>query len=173
MSNHNNTRLRPRDAAAIVERGLASRRASERRFKFFGRLAIGIALAFLVILFCVHFFKGIPGFFQYYVTLEVQLDRGRLDPAGDLSVQSLYDGDARGVIREALYETVGASGRSQKRAAGKIVSVGAEQRLRKAVLAILIFLAPANLSPLLLMMMSTPSCGVYLARDTAGRTAHR
>lgn len=135
MSNHNNTRLRPRDAAAIVERGLASRRASERRFKFFGRLAIGIALAFLVILFASIFSKGIPGFFQYYVTLEVQLDRGRLDPAGDLSVQSLYDGDARGVIREALYETVGASGRSQKRAAGKIVSVGAEQRLRKAVLA--------------------------------------
>ena len=135
MSNHNNIRLRPRDAAAIVERGLASRRASERRFKFFGRLAIGIALAFLVILFASIFSKGIPGFFQYYVTLEVQLDRGRLDPAGDLSVQSLYDGDARGVIREALYETVGASGRSQKRAAGKIVSVGAEQRLRKAVLA--------------------------------------
>ena len=135
MNSHNNTRLRPRDAAAIVEKGLAGRRSSERRFKFFGRLAIGIALAFLVILFASIFSKGIPGFFQYYVTLEVQLDRARLDPAGDLSVQSLYDGDARGVIREALYETVGASGRSEKRAVGKIVSAGAEQRLRNTVLA--------------------------------------
>ena len=135
MNSHNNTRLRPRDAAAIVEKGLARRRSSERRFKFFGRLAIGIALAFLVILFASIFSKGIPGFFQYYVTLEVQLDRARLDPAGDLSVQSLYDGDARGVIREALYATVGASGRSEKRAAGKIVSAGAEQRLRNTVLA--------------------------------------
>jgi phosphate transport system permease protein len=135
MNSHNNTRLRPRDAAAIVEKGLAGRRSSERRFKFFGRLAIGIALAFLVILFVSIFSKGIPGFFQYYVTLEVQLDRARLDPAGDLSVQSLYDGDARGVIREALYGTVGASGRSEKRAAGKIVSAGAEQRLRNTVLA--------------------------------------
>jgi len=135
MNSHNNTRLRPRDAAAIVEKGLAGRRSSERRFKFFGRLAIGIALAFLVILFASIFSKGIPGFFQYYVTLEVQLDRARLDPAGDLSVQSLYDGDARGVIREALYGTVGASGRSEKRAAGKIVSAGAEQRLRNTVLA--------------------------------------
>jgi phosphate transport system permease protein len=88
-----------------------------------------------VILFASIFSKGIPGFFQYYVTLEVQLDRARLDPAGDLSVQSLYDGDARGVIREALYGTVGASGRSEKRAAGKIVSAGAEQRLRNTVLA--------------------------------------
>jgi len=135
MNSHNNTRLRPRDAAAIVEKGLAGRRSSERRFKFFGRLAIGIALAFLVILFASIFSKGIPGFFQYYVTLEVQLDRARLDPAGDLSVQSLYDGDARGVIREALYGTVGASGRSEKRAVGKIVSAGAEQRLRNTVLA--------------------------------------
>jgi len=135
MNSHNNTRLRPRDAATIVEKGLAGRRSSERRFKFFGRLAIGIALAFLVILFASIFSKGIPGFFQYYVTLEVQLDRARLDPAGDLSVQSLYDGDARGVIREALYGTVGASGRSEKRAAGKIVSAGAEQRLRNTVLA--------------------------------------
>jgi len=135
MNSHNNIRLRPRDAAAIVEKGLAGRRSSERRFKFFGRLAIGIALAFLVILFASIFSKGIPGFFQYYVTLEVQLDRARLDPAGDLSVQSLYDGDARGVIREALYGTVGASGRSEKRAAGKIVSAGAEQRLRNTVLA--------------------------------------
>jgi len=39
------------------------------------------------------------------------------------------------VIREALYETVGASGRSEKRAVGKIISAGAEQRLRNTVLA--------------------------------------
>jgi len=126
--------MHPKDAAKIVGRGLAGRRASERRFRGIGRLAIGIALTFLVVLFTSIFSKGFPGFFQYYVTLEVQIDRDRMDPAGDLSVQSLFDGDARGVIRDAIYSTVGASGRSQKKAAGKILSAGAEQRLRNAVL---------------------------------------
>ena len=86
-------------------------------------------------LFVSIFSKGILGFFQHYVTLEVTLDSAKLDPTGDLSVQSLYDGDARGVIRAALYEATGASGRSGRKAAGKLISQGAEQRLRKAVLA--------------------------------------
>jgi len=125
--------ISPQEAAARVEAGLAARRGRERRFRAYGRIAIGIALAFLVTLFVSIFSKGIPGFFQHYVTLEVTLDSARLDPTGDLSVQSLYDGDARGVIRAALYEATGASGRSGRKAAGKIISAGAEQRLRNAV----------------------------------------
>ena len=126
--------ISPQEAAARVEAGLAARRAREKRFRAYGRIAIGIALAFLVTLFVSIFSKGIPGFFQHYVTLEVTLDSARLDPTGDLSVQSLYDGDARGVIRTALYEATGASGRSGRKAAGNIISAGAEQRLRNAVL---------------------------------------
>ena len=79
------------------------------------------------------FSKGLPGFFQYYVEIEVDIDREKLDPTGIFSQQSLYDGDARGVIRSALYAAVGAEGRSNKRAAGKLISPGAEQRLRKMV----------------------------------------
>ena len=124
----------PDVAARRVAASIAGRRQRERRFKSYGLIAIGIALAFLVILFASIFSKGIPGFFQHYVTLEVTLDRAKLDPAGDLSLQSLYDGDARGAIRAALYEATGASGRSGRKAAGKIISQGAEQRLRKAVI---------------------------------------
>ena len=127
--------MSPALAAERVAAGLAARRTREKRFRLYGRIAIGIALAFLVTLFASIFSKGIPGFFQHYVTLEVTLDSAKLDPAGDQSVQSLYDGDARGVIRKALYETTGASSRSGRKAAGKLISQGAEQRLRKAVLA--------------------------------------
>ena len=126
--------MSPDAAARRVAASIAGRRQRERRFKSYGQIAIGIALAFLVILFASIFSKGIPGFFQHYVTLEVTLDRAKLDPSGDLSVQSLYDGDARGAIRAALYEATGASGRSGRKAAGKIISQGAEQRLRKAVI---------------------------------------
>jgi len=127
--------ISPNVAAERVATGLAARRKREKRFQLYGRVAIGIALAFLVTLFVSIFSKGIPGFFQHYVTLEVTLDSAKLDPTGDLSVQSLYDGDARGVIRAALYEATGASGRSGRKAAGKLISQGAEQRLRNAVLA--------------------------------------
>ena len=134
MSDAEKQMMSPAMAAERVAAGLAARRGREKRFRMFGRIAIGIALAFLVTLFASIFSKGIPGFFQHYVTLEVTLDRAKLDPVGDLSVQSLYDGDARGIIRAAIYEATGASGRSGRRAAGKIISQGAEQRLRNAVL---------------------------------------
>ncbi|NCF48205.1 MAG: phosphate ABC transporter permease PstA [Bacteroidetes bacterium] len=134
MSDHNHQMIPPHLAAQRVMAGLAGRRAREKRFRIYGKVAIGIALAFLVTLFVSIFAKGIPGFFQHYVTIEVTLDREKLDPAGDLSVQSLYDGDARGIIRAALYDIVGASGRSERKAAGKLISAGAEQRLRKAVI---------------------------------------
>ncbi len=133
MSNAEKQMMSPALAAERVAAGLAARRGRERRFRIYGRIAIGIALAFLVTLFVSIFSKGIPGFFQHYVTIEVTLDRAKLDPAGDLSVQSLYDGDARGVIRKALL-------RPRRRpavgpqAAGKIISKGAEQRLRSAIL---------------------------------------
>ena len=134
MSETTKGTISPKTAAERVEAGLAARRSREKRFRVYGRIAIGVALAFLVTLFVSIFSKGIPGFFQHYVTLEVTLDSARLDPTGDLSVQSLYDGDARGVIRAALYEATGASGRSGRKAAGKLISAGAEQRLRNAVL---------------------------------------
>ena len=134
MSNAEKQMMSPALAAERVAAGLAARRGRERRFRIYGRIAIGIALAFLVTLFVSIFSKGIPGFFQHYVTIEVTLDRAKLDPTGDLSVQSLYDGDARGVIRKALFEAAEASGRSGRKAAGKIISQGAEQRLRKAIL---------------------------------------
>jgi len=134
MSETTKGTISPKTAAERVEAGLAARRSREKRFRVYGRIAIGVALAFLVTLFVSIFSKGIPGFFQHYVTLDVTLDSARLDPTGDLSVQSLYDGDARGVIRAALYEATGASGRSGRKAAGKLISAGAEQRLRNAVL---------------------------------------
>ncbi len=134
MSETTKGTISPKTAEERVEAGLAARRSREKRFRVYGRIAIGVALAFLLTLFVSIFSKGIPGFFQHYVTLEVTLDSAKLDPTGDLSVQSLYDGDARGVIRAALYEATGASGRSGRKAAGKLISAGAEQRLRNAVL---------------------------------------
>jgi len=95
--------------------------------------AIALSMCFLATLFITILSKGIPGFFQYYVTLEVELDRERLDPAGDMSDQSLFDGDARGLVRQALFSTLEVSGRSNKKVAGKLISLGSDERLRDFV----------------------------------------
>jgi phosphate transport system permease protein len=73
--------------------------------------------------------KGLPGFFQYYITLEVELDRERLDPAGDLSDQSLFDGQAKKIIQEAILAETGAKNRKEKKAARKLLSNGSDLRL--------------------------------------------
>ena len=72
MSNAEKQMMPPTVAAERVAAGLAARRGRERRFRIYGRIAIGIALAFLVTLFVSIFSKGIPGFFQHYVTIEVR-----------------------------------------------------------------------------------------------------
>ena len=125
--------LSPEQATRQVQQNIARRNRQEKRFRFYGLLAVAIALVFLVTLFATIISKGVPGFFQYYVTLDVELDRERLDPKGDLSTGSLYNGDARSVVREALFAVVKPEGRSGKRAAGKMVSSGSEERLRKFV----------------------------------------
>ncbi len=114
---------------SLLLAGLKSRRARERRFVWLGRGAIAIALFFLATLFISIGTKGIPGFFQYYVTLEVSLDRDRLDPAGDLSDQSFFDGEAKKLVNEAIYAELGVTGRKPKKAARSLLSNGSDVRL--------------------------------------------
>ena len=127
------TILSAEDAADKVHASIALRRNRETRFRMWGIAAIALSMCFLATLFITIFSKGIPGLFQYYVTLEVELDRERLDPAGDMSDQSLFDGDARGLVRQALFSTLEVSGRSNKKVAGKLISLGSDERLRDFV----------------------------------------
>ena len=59
----------------IVIDGLKARQTKERNFKFFGIFAVALAIAFLAILLISICSKGLPGFFQYYATFEVELTR--------------------------------------------------------------------------------------------------
>ena len=117
-----------------LSENLRKRKAAEIRFQWIGKGAIGLAMIFLAVLFISIFSKGIPGFFQHYVTLEINLDAKRLDPKGNASIESLYSGDARGIINEAISKIVQPEGRSEKRDARKIVSSGGEKRLRGMIL---------------------------------------
>ena len=125
--------LSPAVARERVADSLKKRHRKEARFSNYGRIAIATALLFLSVLFVSILNKGLPGFFQYYVTFDVALSAEELDPYGDASAQSLFDGDARGVLRDGFFDLLDVSGRKNKKAAGKILSQGAEQRLRQMI----------------------------------------
>ena len=117
----------------LVTASLTSRRRKEQSFKLLGIAAIIMALFFLVTLMTSILSKGLPGFFQYYITLEVELDRERLDPLGDLSDQSLFDGQAKRLVQDAILSETGASSRKEKKAARKLLSNGSDLRLMSFV----------------------------------------
>lgn len=111
--------LKPADATAIVKKSIKKRRAKDSRLKLYGRFAIGLATCFLLFLFYTIFEKGTPGFFQYYVTLDVNFDKERIDPKGDLSDNSLFSGDASKIVNEALFILIEPKGRKEKKEAKK------------------------------------------------------
>ena len=113
----------------IVIDGLKARQTKERNFKFFGIFAVALAIAFLAILLISICSKGLPGFFQYYATFEVELTRDRIDPRGDMSDQSLFEGEAKKIINEAVLEFTGAKKRNEKKAARSLLSNGSDLRL--------------------------------------------
>jgi len=122
--------LSPQEASARVQASLKQRRQKERRFRRLGLAAVLLALTFLAVLFTGILSKGLPGMFQYYVKLDVELDRARLDPLGDLSDASLYSGDAEAMILESALLTVdGEGGRKVKKTLRKMVSSGSAIRL--------------------------------------------
>ena len=108
---------------------LKSRQRKERNYKLLGIFAIAISMVFLLTLLISIASKGIPGFFQYYITLEIELERERLDPLGDLSEQSLFDGQAKQIIQEAILKKTGAKSRNEKKAARKLLSNASDTRL--------------------------------------------
>ena len=126
--------MTPQEAAQRVQQSVNKRYAAERRFQLIGKLAIATALGFLVILMSTIVSKGVPGFFQHYIQLDVTLDAELLDPRGDASVDSLFDGNPRKVLQQAVYAETGASGRKGKKEAFKLVSSGAQDRLRAMIL---------------------------------------
>ena len=129
----NKKRITPLEATNTVKKSIVKRRSKDNRLKLYGRIAIGLAVCFLLFLFYSIFTKGYPGFFQYYVTLDINFDRDRIDPKGDLSDNSLFDGEASKIVNESLFSIIEPKGRKVKKQAKKIVSSGKDVRIAKMV----------------------------------------
>jgi phosphate transport system permease protein len=113
----------------IVNRGLKKRYRAERRFRFYGLLAIVASMVFLSLLFISIIGKGYTAFEQTFMELNVFFD------PEILNTQSLATADYQSLVKKSLSAMFpDVQGRQAKRMLYSLVSPGASFQLRNVVL---------------------------------------
>ncbi|MGD8843844.1 MAG: phosphate ABC transporter permease PstA [Gammaproteobacteria bacterium] len=126
------TNRRPID---IVHAGLKKRHRQERRFKFYGKLAIGSGMLFLALLFSSIVAKGYGAFLVHYIQLDIDFDAAVIDPQGNRNPEQLGVANYSALIKSSLRASFPqATKRRDKRALYHLVSNGADLELRAMVL---------------------------------------
>jgi len=116
-------------AIDIVNRGLAKRYGSEKRFKIYGLFAVVISLAFLALLFFTIFSNGYTAFSQTFVKLEIFLDPDFIDK------DNLVNSNFPGLVKKSLSaEFPDVKGRREKKDLYSLISSGAAFQLQKLVM---------------------------------------
>ncbi len=115
---------------------LRRRYRADARFKAYGVGALVVTVLFLAALLTSIVVRGIPGFYQHVLVTDVLMDRAKLDPDGKGDADTLRAGDYTAIARAALAEAIpGIEGRQAKRELNALLSSGAGDALRKAVVA--------------------------------------
>ncbi|MEM8748925.1 MAG: phosphate ABC transporter permease PstA [Pseudomonadota bacterium] len=118
-----------RRSDADRRRHTAKRMAAERRFKYAGLASIFVAAAFLVLLLSTVVGNGLPAFTSNNLKLSLDLSAENVDPTDPGKA------DYRSLINNALKEALPfVSGRSNTRAARKLISSGAPTIARQTIL---------------------------------------
>lgn len=117
-----------------IRAGLKKRYARERRFRFYGLLAIAISFLFLLVLLVNIISTGYPAFQQSYVKLDVKIDPAVLGVSKDATRDELFKANYARLIKKTLNDMFpGVKGRKQKRALKQLVSKSAAYELRDKV----------------------------------------
>ncbi|MEC7464628.1 MAG: phosphate ABC transporter permease PstA [Pseudomonadota bacterium] len=113
-----------RSHSETIKASLKRRNAAERRFRFYGMLAISFAVACLGILFFTILSKGISAFQQTYIQIDIHFDSEQIDPKklADANYQGLVKKSLRGLFPEV-------KSRRDKKDLYKLVSSGASYEL--------------------------------------------
>ena len=127
--------IKSRRTIEIVKQGLNRRRAAEKRFRFYGKLAISMGMLFLVVLFTSIVSKGYTAFMQTYVKLDVYIDEQKIDPQGSRETETLSRANYGGLVKSTLRGMFpDVESRRDKKALYSIVSNGAAFEIRSHVM---------------------------------------
>ena len=131
----NEVELKSRRTIEIVNQGLKKRKAAERRFRFYGKLAIFMGMLFLVVLFISIAGNGYTAFLQTFVKLNVYIDPQEVDPQGNRDLEVLSGADYGGLVKSTLRDMFPEiKSRRDKKALYSLVSNGASFEIRRRVM---------------------------------------
>ncbi len=128
--------LADRIGSATWDNRLQRRYAAERRFRFYGALAIVAAISVLALLLFSIISKGYTAFWQTEVALEITFDASIIDPDNTRDPEVLAFADYQSLVRTSIRERFpDVSGRRDRRKLNGLISSGADTTLREIVLA--------------------------------------
>ena len=115
--------------SVAIKASLKKRYARERRFQWYGRLAVLTGFVFLFVLLADIISKGTPAFTQQYIQISVDLTGLELEaqPSQDQLFRANYLGVIKTSLRQMFPE---ATSRAQKKQLYRLLSIGAEYELR-------------------------------------------
>jgi phosphate transport system permease protein len=121
---------------AVIEASLKKRYAREKRFQWYGRLAVMTGFVFLFLLLTDIVSKGTPAFTQSFIQVSINFDPEVLGIEDNPSAEELWNADYSAVIKKSMRDMFPeVEGRKQKRQLYRLISVGAEYDLRDYVVA--------------------------------------
>ncbi len=139
MSTHKSTAhpgsTRPeRDIKTIVNARLARRNAAERRCRWYGLIAIGFCLTFVVLMFSNIIGRGYPAFWQAYIQIPITFDPAVIDPDGQRDPRALANADYAALVRAGMRQLFpDVQGRQELRALYGLTSSDAAFELQTRV----------------------------------------
>ena len=115
---------------------LRRRHAAEQRLILAGELAIGLAVAMLLVLLTSIVGRGYSAFVQTEVTLDLDLSAASIDPTGTRDPDTLRHANYAGIIRESLYRIFpDVTERRERRALSGLISSAAQFELAQDIIA--------------------------------------
>ncbi len=112
------------------------RYAAERRFRFYGMFAVGLAIAMLGVLLVSVCGKGYSAFYRTEIALDIMLDPAVITPDGKTDADTLAAADYQGLVKESLKTAFpDVTSRNDRKLLYALVSNGAGDTIRKAVIA--------------------------------------
>lgn len=122
-------------ASDFAVKRLKKRYSKEVRFRWWGRLAISIALAALIWLLSSLVGTGYTAFRQNFITADVTLTESVIDPSGARDRETLRGANYRKIVQDTMYaQFPEVTGRKDKQALfGLVSSSGASNQIRQMV----------------------------------------
>lgn len=105
---------------------MAKRHARHSRFQWYGRIAIGISISFMLLMFAAIFARGTGAFQKTMIAVDVEFTESVIDPNGSRAEMDLKQGNYKPLILSGLQKVVpGVTERKDRNNLYKLVSGGA------------------------------------------------